>query len=63
VAITYGEGQTVEVGPGESFGEMALIDGHLRSADVVASTDVELYPVDRSLFRILVHDTPFSLSR
>jgi hypothetical protein len=42
---------------------MALIDGHLRSADVVASTAVELYPVDRSLFRILVHDTPFSLSR
>jgi CRP-like cAMP-binding protein len=59
VAVTYGDGQTVAVGPGHSFGEMALIDGHSRSADVVASTDVELYPVDRSLFLVLVQDTPF----
>ena len=59
VAITYGDGQSVTVGPGHSFGEMALIDGHSRSADVVASTDVELYPVNRSLFLVLVQDTPF----
>ena len=38
---------------------LALIDGHSRSADVVASTDVELYPVNRSLFLVLVQDTPF----
>jgi CRP/FNR family transcriptional regulator, cyclic AMP receptor protein len=59
VTITYGEGQTVPVEAGESFGEMALIDGHVRSADAVASTAVELYPVDRSLFLVLVQDTPF----
>jgi CRP/FNR family cyclic AMP-dependent transcriptional regulator len=59
VTITYGEGQTVRVGAGESFGEMALIDGHVRSADAVAFTEVELYPVDRSLFLVLVQDTPF----
>ena len=59
VTITYGEGRTVTVGAGESFGEMALIDGHVRSADVQAATDVELYPVDRSLFLVLIQDTPF----
>ena len=54
-----GPGSRATVGPGHSFGEMALIDGHSRSADVVASTDVELYPVNRSLFLVLVQDTPY----
>ena len=59
VAITFGEDQTIGVGPGESFGEMALIDGHSRSADAVAARTSSLYAVDRSLFLILVHDTPY----
>jgi CRP/FNR family transcriptional regulator, cyclic AMP receptor protein len=59
VTITYGDHLTVEVGAGETFGEMALIDGHARSGDAVASTDLELYPVSRSLFLVLVQETPY----
>src|SRR3954469_10844463 len=36
------------VGAGEILGELALIDGHPRSADVVALTDVRGYRIDRS---------------
>jgi CRP/FNR family transcriptional regulator, cyclic AMP receptor protein len=59
VRITYGEGINVDVGPGETLGEMALIDGHARSGDAVAATEVELYPVNRGLFLVLVQETPY----
>ncbi len=59
VQLTYGVGQTTTVGPGSSFGEMALIDRNPRSADALAATDVQLYPVNQRLFFVLVHDTPY----
>src|SRR5215831_14537011 len=58
VQLTYGDKLTATIVPGESFGEMALIDHQPRSAGAVASTDVELYPVNERLFVILVQDTP-----
>jgi CRP-like cAMP-binding protein len=41
------------------FGEMALIDGALRSATAVAKTDVTLVPVGERQFLFLVSQTPF----
>src|SRR5208283_84373 len=41
------------------FGEMALIDAALRSATVVAATDVKLIPVNEKQFLFLVSHTPY----
>ena len=48
VSIHLGDGSTdarriAAVGPGQSFGEMALLDGGLRSANAVADTQVLAY--------------------
>ena len=59
VDLTYGQGQSVRVGAGYSFGEMSIIDKGPRSADAVAVTDVELYPISQALFLVLVQDTPY----
>ena len=59
VELTYGPGRSVRVGPGNSFGEMSIIDKRPRSADGVAVTDVELYPISQGLFLILVQQTPY----
>ena len=52
-------GQLLEVcGPGDHFGEMALVDGGERAARAVARTDVTLVPVNRQRFLFLVQETP-----
>ena len=38
------------VGPGEIFGEIALLDAQLRSADATANTNCELFTIDRREF-------------
>jgi CRP-like cAMP-binding protein len=58
VELVIEDGRTVRVGAGESFGEMSIIDKHPRSADAVAVTDVELFPISRGLFLVLVQETP-----
>jgi CRP-like cAMP-binding protein len=58
IELTLEDGRTVPVGPGESFGEMSIIDKHLRSADATAVTDAKVYPISRGLFLVLVHETP-----
>ena len=53
------KGQVLEVcGPGDFFGEMALVDGSDRAARAVARTDVTLAPVNRQRFLFLVQETP-----
>jgi CRP-like cAMP-binding protein len=47
------------LGPGGIFGEMALIDGTVRSATVRAKTDCEVAPINEKTFLFLVHETPF----
>lgn len=42
------------LGPGEMFGEMALIDDLLTSARVVADDEVELLAIDRAPFETLL---------
>jgi CRP-like cAMP-binding protein len=54
------------VGAGEILGELALIDGHPRSADVVALTEVRGYRIDRSeldAMRRAMHPAAFKILR
>jgi CRP-like cAMP-binding protein len=46
------------LGPGDIFGEIALLDGHPRSADAVASGPVELFMIRRSDFQDLLKRQP-----
>lgn len=56
-------GKTIAtVGPGEYFGEVALLDAVTRSASVVARTDMQLEVIDRRGFNTLLDDLP-QLSR
>jgi CRP/FNR family cyclic AMP-dependent transcriptional regulator len=41
------------------FGEMALIDGGMRSATAVAKTDCALVPINEKQFLFMVQETPF----
>jgi CRP-like cAMP-binding protein len=43
---------------GEIFGEIALLDGHPRTADAVAVTDCELMVIERRDFIPFVRDNP-----
>lgn len=45
-------------GPGDFFGEMALLDGKPRSAEVTTLTDVEALVLDRQEFVRLVETSP-----
>jgi CRP/FNR family cyclic AMP-dependent transcriptional regulator len=45
-------------GPGEFFGEMALLDGLARSASVVSTVKSELFMIHRRDFLELLHDYP-----
>ena len=44
--------------PGAFIGEMALIDGSLRSASARAKSDARVFPIDAERFRYLVRSTP-----
>ena len=47
-----------ELGPGDHFGEMALIDGGTRSAQVTAETDLTCYGMTAWNFKPFVMDHP-----
>ena len=59
VEIKVGGGTVAIVGPGEIFGEMAMIDGSARSADAVAAEESVVVPVDKKRFDYLITETPF----
>jgi CRP/FNR family transcriptional regulator, cyclic AMP receptor protein len=46
------------LGPGDCFGELALIDGGTRTATVIASTEMELAVVDGRIFGSLLVNAP-----
>ena len=46
------------IGPGEIFGEIALLDGGARSADATANTNCELFTIDRREFIPFVRSQP-----
>jgi CRP-like cAMP-binding protein len=61
LALTSAEGREVildVLGPGEVFGEMALLDGEPRSADAVAIEQTELLHLQRDEFVRFLRDRP-----
>jgi CRP-like cAMP-binding protein len=46
------------IGPGEIFGEIALLDGRERSADAIANSNCELFVIDRREFIPFVREQP-----
>lgn len=46
------------LGPGDIFGEIALLDGGARTADVTAVTNCKLMVIDRRDFLPLIHSKP-----
>jgi CRP/FNR family cyclic AMP-dependent transcriptional regulator len=59
VEIKIGDKLLESVGVDEFFGEMALIDGGMRSATAIAKTDCTLVPINEKQFLFMVQETPF----
>jgi len=61
IVLTSPEGKEITLavrGPGDFFGELALLDGEPRSADAVAQEPAELLLLEREDFLALVDDRP-----
>ena len=58
VEIRLGHRVLEVVGPGGIFGEMAMINGHERTATTVALTDCAVVAVDQKRFQFMVQQTP-----
>lgn len=56
--VTIGGKKVNRLGPGDFFGEMALLDGGPRTATVAATTDVELMALTGWVFRGLLKEHP-----
>jgi CRP-like cAMP-binding protein len=63
--IVRGEAEIVKgsrlmalLGPGEMFGEMALLTGEQRSASVIARTEMDLYELDKADFDAMLGRSP-----
>jgi CRP-like cAMP-binding protein len=50
--------RVTDLGPGSSFGELALLDRGPRNATILAETDVELLVLHRRAFNRLLDDLP-----
>src|ERR1700733_5676810 len=51
-------GHAFSLGPDDTFGEMAMVDGSARSATAVAVEDSTIAVIDRHRFLFLVTETP-----
>ncbi|HEY3023522.1 MAG TPA: cyclic nucleotide-binding domain-containing protein [Actinomycetota bacterium] len=47
-----------DLGPGDFFGELALLDGERRTATVVAATPLTTVRIERAAFRRLLREEP-----
>lgn len=56
--VTIGGKTKAKLGPGEFFGEIALLDGGPRTATVTATTDVKLVGITEWVFRGLITEHP-----
>lgn len=57
--IRVGHEDVEEIGPGDIFGEMALIDQSTRSATVTAIEDCEVIALNEQQFVALIQDAPY----
>jgi N-acyl-L-homoserine lactone synthetase len=58
-AVLDGDGAaSAQLGPGDLFGELAVLTGGRRTADVVAATELDLLVIDPAEFRAQVRDDP-----
>ncbi len=62
-AVRTPVGSGNQLGPGDFFGEMSLLDGEPRSATIVAASDLRLLSVDRSHFWQLLDANPELIRR
>ena len=58
VTVSTIQGKTRKLGPGDSFGEMALLDHDGRSATVTADTDVSLACIPEWNFQSFLKEHP-----
>jgi CRP/FNR family transcriptional regulator, cyclic AMP receptor protein len=58
VTVTTVQGKSRKLGPGDSFGEMALLDHDGRSATVTADTDVSLACIPEWNFQSFLKEHP-----
>ena len=58
VMVETGRGPVRKLGPGESFGEMALLDHEGRSATIRAESEVTLATIPEWSFKPFVHEHP-----
>jgi CRP/FNR family cyclic AMP-dependent transcriptional regulator len=61
ISVTSSDGRSAIlnlIGPGEIFGEVAILDGHARTADATANTNCEIYVIDRRDFIPFVRSQP-----
>ena len=50
--------QVAQLGPGSVFGEMALLTGEVRTADVVAATDAAILEIGKDSLQPILHGHP-----
>jgi CRP/FNR family cyclic AMP-dependent transcriptional regulator len=56
--VTIGGRKLNHLGPGDFFGEMALLDGGPRTATVTATTDLSLFALTEWVYRGLLSEHP-----
>jgi len=57
-SVDAGGGKLAHLGKHDFFGEVALIDGGRRSADITAETNVRAWGISRNAFRAFVRQHP-----